>query len=198
MTGPVGAWHWAIRDRIQRTWRRCSGESKRVPTKVKENLHAHLDKPPYTLEMSCHSAIGKLNYAGQTSRPEIMYTVHQLAKYSSNPREPHSEALLYLIRYLKLTRDISLRFLPIPIMDLIVMRMLISLAIGIKLLLHMIQVLQSLAAAGLFSMLAVLSFRHRNFSQWLPCLRLRPNTSRYHRRSATYFPSCFSFKKLKR
>ena len=85
---------------------------KRVPAKVKENLHAHLDKPPYALEMSYRSAIGKLNYVGQTSRPEIMYAVHQLAKYSSNPREPHGEALLYLIRYLKLTRDIGLHFSP--------------------------------------------------------------------------------------
>ncbi len=41
-----------------------------------------------------------------------MYAVHQLAKYSSNPREPHGEALMYLIRYLKLTRDIGLRFSP--------------------------------------------------------------------------------------
>jgi len=112
--------------------------------------------------MSYRSAIGKLNYVGQTSHPEIMNAVHQLAKYSSNLREPHGEALLYLIRYLKLTRDIRLRFSP---NSLIVMRMLISLAIGIKLLLHMIQVLQSLAVAGSFSMLAVLSFGHQNFSQ---------------------------------
>ena len=58
------------------------------------------------------SAIGKLNYVGQTSHPEIMYAMHQLAKYSSNPREPHGEALLYLICYLMLTRDIGLRFSP--------------------------------------------------------------------------------------
>jgi len=87
---------------------------KRVPAKVKEHLHAHLNKPPYALDMSYRSAIGKLNYVGQTSRPEIMYAVHQLAKYSADPREPHGEALLYLIRYLKLTRDIGLRFSPKP------------------------------------------------------------------------------------
>jgi hypothetical protein len=87
---------------------------KRVPAKVKEHLHAHLDKPPYALHLNYRSAIGKLNYVGQTSRPEIMYAVHQLAKYSSNPREPHGEALLYLIRYLKLTRDVGLRFSPKP------------------------------------------------------------------------------------
>jgi hypothetical protein len=47
---------------------------KRVPAKVKENLHSHLDKPPYALEMSYRSAIGKLNYVSQTSRPEIMHS----------------------------------------------------------------------------------------------------------------------------
>ena len=47
---------------------------KRVPAKVKENLHAHLDKPPYALEKSSRSAIGKLNYVSQTSRPEIMHS----------------------------------------------------------------------------------------------------------------------------
>jgi hypothetical protein len=55
-------------------------------------------------------AIGKLNYVGQTSRPDIVFAVHQLAKYSADPREPHGKALLYLICYLKKTRDIGIRF----------------------------------------------------------------------------------------
>ncbi len=37
---------------------------------------------------------------------------HQLAKYSSNPREPHGKALLYLIRYLKKTWDLGTCFKP--------------------------------------------------------------------------------------
>lgn len=58
--------------------------------------------------------IGKLNYFAQTTRPDIMYATHQVTKYSSNPREPHEEAALYLVRYLKKSRDIGIRFWPDP------------------------------------------------------------------------------------
>jgi hypothetical protein len=76
---------------------------KAVPAKVSEILHAHLDKPPFSLNFGYHLVIGKLNYLAQTTRLDIVYATHQLAKYSSKPREPHVEAVLYLIRYLKKT-----------------------------------------------------------------------------------------------
>jgi hypothetical protein len=81
------------------------GDSKveAVPAKVSKALHAHLDKPPFSLNFGYHLVIGKLNYLAQTMRPDIVYATHQLAKYSSNPREPHGEAVLYLICYLKKT-----------------------------------------------------------------------------------------------
>jgi hypothetical protein len=41
-----------------------------------------------------------------------MYAMHQLAKYSSNPQEPHGEAACYLVHYLKKTRDIRTHFQP--------------------------------------------------------------------------------------
>jgi hypothetical protein len=56
--------------------------------------------------------VGKLNYLAQTTRPDILYAVHQVAKYSSDPREPHGEEILYLVRYLKKTRDLGIRFKP--------------------------------------------------------------------------------------
>jgi hypothetical protein len=37
-----------------------------VPAKVSEILHAHLDKPPFSLNFGYHSVIGKLNYLAQT------------------------------------------------------------------------------------------------------------------------------------
>jgi hypothetical protein len=70
---------------------------KAVPAKLNEHLHAHLDKPPFELNFNYPSMIGKLNYLAQTTRPDIMYATHQLAKYSLNPREPHGEAALYLV-----------------------------------------------------------------------------------------------------
>jgi hypothetical protein len=87
---------------------------KAVLAKVNEHLHAHLDKPPFSLNFNYGSMIGKLNYLAQTTRPDIMYATHQLAKYSSNPREPHGDAALYLVQYLKKSRDIGIRFQPDP------------------------------------------------------------------------------------
>jgi hypothetical protein len=63
---------------------------KAVPPKVSKILHAHLDKPPFLLNFGYQSVIGKLNYLAQTTRPDIVYATHQLAKYSSNPS--HGEA----------------------------------------------------------------------------------------------------------
>ncbi len=43
-----------------------------------------------------------------------MYTTHQIAKYLSDPRQSHGEAILYLVRYLKKTSDLGLKFKPDP------------------------------------------------------------------------------------
>jgi hypothetical protein len=56
--------------------------------------------------------ISKLNYLAQTTRPDIMYATHQIAKYLSGPRQSHGEAILYLVRYLKKTRNLGLKFKP--------------------------------------------------------------------------------------
>jgi hypothetical protein len=85
---------------------------KAVPAKVSEILHAHLDKPPFSLNFGYQSIIDKLNYLAQTTRPDIVYAAHQLAKYSSDPRKPHGEAVLYLICYLKKIHDLGTRFKP--------------------------------------------------------------------------------------
>jgi hypothetical protein len=46
-----------------------------------------------------------------------MYATHQIAKYSLDPRQSHGEAILYLVRYLKKTRDLGLKFKPDPKKD---------------------------------------------------------------------------------
>jgi hypothetical protein len=43
-----------------------------------------------------------------------MYAMHQIAKYLSDPRQSHGEAILYLVCYLKKTRDLGLKFKPDP------------------------------------------------------------------------------------
>ena len=85
---------------------------KAVLAKVSEHLHAHLDKPAFSLNFNYQSMIGKLNYLAQTTRPDIMYVTHQLAKYSSNLCKPHADAALYLVRYLKKSCDMGICFQP--------------------------------------------------------------------------------------
>jgi hypothetical protein len=58
------------------------------------------------------SAVGKLNHLAQTTRPDIMYATHQIAKYSSDPRQSHREAILYLVCYLKKMHNLALKFKP--------------------------------------------------------------------------------------
>jgi hypothetical protein len=48
----------------------------------------------------------------QTTRPDIMYATHQIAKYSSDSRQSHGKAILYLFHYLKKSHDLSLHFKP--------------------------------------------------------------------------------------
>ncbi len=85
---------------------------KAVPVNVSKILHAYSDKPPFLLNFGYRSVIGKLNYLAQTTRPDIVYATHQLAKYSSDTREPHGEAVLYLICYLKKTCNLGTCFKP--------------------------------------------------------------------------------------
>jgi hypothetical protein len=87
---------------------------KPAPTKVSLQLQASKDEPAFDLNFNYRSAVGKLNYLAQTTRPDIMYAMHQIAKYLSDPRQSHGEAILYLVRYLKKMQDLRLKFKPDP------------------------------------------------------------------------------------
>jgi hypothetical protein len=91
--------------------------TKPVPAKSSTILHHHKDSPPFSecnFNFNYRSVTGKANYLAQTTRPDIMFAVHQIAKFSSDPRKEHGEAIIYLVRYLKKTRDLGLRFKPDP------------------------------------------------------------------------------------
>jgi hypothetical protein len=87
---------------------------KPVPAKVSLPLHGLKDEPAFDLNFNYRSVFGKLNYLAQATRPDIMYAMDQIAKYSSDPRQSHGEAILYLVCYLKKTHDLGLKFKPDP------------------------------------------------------------------------------------
>ena len=49
--------------------------------------------------------IGMMNYLSSTSRPDILFSVHQAARFCSNPKRSHEEAVKRIARYLKRTSD---------------------------------------------------------------------------------------------
>ncbi|MBW0461124.1 hypothetical protein O181_000839 [Austropuccinia psidii MF-1] len=55
-------------------------------------------------------AIGGLNYLAQHTRPDIIFTVNQLSRFSTKPNEAHWTALKHLLRYLKGSLNINLEY----------------------------------------------------------------------------------------
>ena len=53
--------------------------TKPVPAKMTLQLHAFKTSPKVDGRFHYRSAVGKLNYLAQTTRPVIMYAVHQVA-----------------------------------------------------------------------------------------------------------------------
>jgi hypothetical protein len=102
----------ALIDSIIKDFNLTDSKTKTVPAKGALQLHAFKEDPPFNQSFDYRSAVGKLNYLGQITRPDIMYATHQVAKYASDPRKSHGDALLHIVRYLKRTRDLGLKFKP--------------------------------------------------------------------------------------
>jgi len=89
--------------------------TRAVPAKSSVVLLPHKTSPKFDeSRFSYRSAVGKLNYLAQTTRPDIMVATHMIARYSHDPRKEHGEAIVHLALYLKGTRHIGLRFAPDP------------------------------------------------------------------------------------
>ena len=49
--------------------------------------------------------IGMMNYLSSNSRPDIFFSVHQVAMFCSNPKRSHEEAVTSIAGYIKRTSD---------------------------------------------------------------------------------------------
>jgi hypothetical protein len=78
---------------------------KSTPASSSKLLSRHTDSEPFDNSFNYRSVIGKLNYLERGSRSDIAYITHQCARFSTNPKMEHGEALRWLGRYLKNTRD---------------------------------------------------------------------------------------------
>ncbi|MBW0535007.1 hypothetical protein O181_074722 [Austropuccinia psidii MF-1] len=86
-------------------------ESRSLKTLCNGNLMTEIeDKGEVVAITPYQQAIGSLNYLAQHTRPDIMFTVNQLSRYSTKPTSRHWTALKHLLRYLKGTMLLVLVF----------------------------------------------------------------------------------------
>jgi hypothetical protein len=78
---------------------------KGTPASSTNVINAYTSSEPFDEHFHYRSVIGKLNYLEKSSRPDISYAVHMCARYSSNPKMEHGQAVKWIGRYLKGTRD---------------------------------------------------------------------------------------------
>ena len=101
----------AIIDKILNTLKICE-DSKMHDTPANIILTRDENGNKRKQEWHYRSVIGQMNYLAGTTRPDILFAVHQCAKYSIDPKQSHEEAVKRIGRYLKKTRDKGLVFTP--------------------------------------------------------------------------------------
>ena len=87
---------------------------KSTPSVYKEVLHKDTDGPNRKQSWNYRSIIGMLNYLAASTRPDILFAVHQCARFSTNPKLSHERAVKRIVRYLKGTKDKGIILRPNP------------------------------------------------------------------------------------
>ena len=87
---------------------------KSTPSVYKEILHKDTDGPERKQSWNYRSVIGMLNYLSASTRPDILFAVHQCARFAANPKLSHERAVKRIVRYLKGTKNNGLILRPNP------------------------------------------------------------------------------------
>jgi hypothetical protein len=82
-----------------------SVKMRSTPAASSKVLSRHSSSPQFDGSFNYRSVIGKLNYLEKATRSDISFAVHQCARFVSDPRKEHGEAVRWLVRYLKGTKD---------------------------------------------------------------------------------------------
>ena len=82
-----------------------SVKPRSTPAASSKVLTRHSQSPNFDGSFNYRSVIGKLNYLEKATRSDISFAVHQCARFVSDPKKEHGEAVRWLARYLKGTKD---------------------------------------------------------------------------------------------
>jgi hypothetical protein len=75
-------------------------------------LSHHLGSPELQSSYQVRRIVGKLMFLANSSRADIAYATHQIARFVASPRVEHGEAIEWLVRYLIGTKDKGCEILP--------------------------------------------------------------------------------------
>ena len=78
---------------------------KDIPMQSSKILGRHSDSQDFDRHFHNRRIIGKLNFLADSTRGDIAYPTHHMARFVSNPKKEHGEAIKWLGRYLAGTKD---------------------------------------------------------------------------------------------
>ena len=87
-------------------------KTKTTPAASSKLLSRHTDSKSFDNSFHYRSVIGELNYLEKATRSDISYATHQCARFVEDPKVEHAEAVRWLAKYLKGTRDKGMIFVP--------------------------------------------------------------------------------------
>jgi hypothetical protein len=87
----------------------CNPDSVPAPPRP---LGKDANGDPFDEAWNYRSVVGMLLYLAGNSRPDIAFAVHQVARFSHDPKKSHATGVKKIIRYLKGTRDKGMIFRP--------------------------------------------------------------------------------------
>lgn len=85
-----------------------------LPMDAGAKLHKCASDAERAVDKPYREAIGKLLYAANCSRPDIIYVVGKLAQFVSDPSLEHFSIAKRVLRYLKGTLDLGIQYGPAP------------------------------------------------------------------------------------
>ena len=92
-------------NRILQTVGMINPSRQPAPTPATRVLHRDNDGPPRRHSWDYRSVIGMLNFLTRSTRPDLCFAVSQAARFMSNPRKTHEDAIFRICHYLSGTRD---------------------------------------------------------------------------------------------
>jgi hypothetical protein len=85
---------------------------KDIPAASSKLLSRHPTSPSFDGHFGYRRIVGKLNFLEKSTRPDLSYASHQCARFSSDPKREHGNAIKWLGRYLLGTKDKGLIYRP--------------------------------------------------------------------------------------